>query len=74
MPYVYRVDLGRASKVDRSTLPLGMPQMRHAPGPVSTTSGSIGQIHSAARLGAGGAAGAGAEGVIAEARGPAFNQ
>jgi predicted deacylase len=28
-PFVYRVDLGEASTVDRSTLPLGMPQMRH---------------------------------------------
>ena len=28
-PYIYRVDLGESSTVDRSTLPLGMPQMRH---------------------------------------------
>ena len=53
-----------------------MPQIRHAPGPVSTTSGSIGQTHSAARLGTGGRAGAGtgAGAVIADARGPAFSQ
>jgi uncharacterized protein len=53
-PFIFRMDLAESSTVDRSTLPLGMPQMRH-PGrlgePAPSGEGTRGKVRVTAEMG-----------------------